>query len=384
MKKNSITTENYHVETVLATSMGARSEENANLGSPLFLGTSYLRDEQYEKKENRGYIRGDNASLDHATSLITSLEHGHDGLLFSSGSAAMCSVFYALKSGDIAVVQDSLYFGLPKFLKNIIMSYNITIIWAKTDSESDILDTIEKNKPQLVWLETPSNPFMYVLDIAKIAQKCHACGGILAVDNTISSPLIQQPLCLGADIVMHSATKILNGHHDVLAGVLVCKENSDFWLRIKDLWFLSGWQISSFDAYLLLRGLKTLALRVERQSHNAFHIAHFLEKHPQIAKVNYPGLPSCPYHEIAKKQMKNGFGFLMSFHVKDGEARCVNILTKLKFIARATSLGSTESLAEYRYIVEGEDRVSPPDLIRFSVGIENIEDIKNDWMLALS
>ncbi len=356
----------------------------SNIHAPLNFGTTFLRNEQYEKPDERGYIRDDNPSADQVSAMINALENGFETLMYPSGAAAMNAVFHNLSQGECALVQDSLYFGLPKLLDNHVVRHGVKIVYFPAGDEQAMADAITRHKPKILWIETPSNPMIVITDIAKAAKLIHAIGGKLIVDSTCASPIITKPLDIGADIVMHSATKYLNGHTDVLAGCLTTKEDDEFWQKIRECRFLAGWVLGTMDMFLLARGLKTLFYRMKAHCENAMIIANFLNKHSKIERVLYPGLPSHVGHKIAQSQMIGGFGGLMSVQVKGDEQDALNAIKKFQIIRRATSLGGIESKAEHRFTIEGEYSKSPPNLIRFSTGLESPDDLMNDWNQALS
>ena len=354
-----------------------------NIHTPLNFGTTFLRNEQYEKPDERGYIRDDNPSADQVSAMINALENGYETLMYPSGAAAMNAVFHNLSQGECALVQDSLYFGLPKLLDTHVVRHGVKIIYFPAGDEQAMADAIKTHKPKILWVETPSNPMIVITDIAKAAKLIHAVGGKLIVDSTCATPILTKPLDLGADIVMHSATKYLNGHTDVLAGCLTTKQDDEFWQKIRECRFLAGWVLGSMDMFLLTRGLKTLFYRMKAHCENAMLVAEFLNKHPKIERVLYPALPSHTGHEIAKIQMQSGFGGLMSVQVKGNEQNALSVIKKFQIIRRATSLGGIESKAEHRFTIEGDYSKSPPNLIRFSTGLESPDDLIKDWHQAL-
>ncbi|MEO9862839.1 PLP-dependent transferase, partial [Yoonia sp.] len=241
----------------------------------------------------------------------------------------------------------------------------------------------QTHRPTLVFIETPSNPWLRTVDVAAAAQETHAVGGTLVVDATAATPILMKPLALGADIVMHSATKAINGHSDVLAGVLSTNAPTDpIWEAIKMDRHDAGAVLGPFEAWLLIRAMRTLPLRVERMTENAVTLAQYLHNHPQVEDVFYPGLPHHPGHEVAKQQM-SGYGSLLSVLVKGGRAEALKVVGKLQLFLRATSLGGVESLVEHRHTIEPYTGI-PENLIRVSVGIEHIDDLKDDWEQALS
>ncbi len=360
------------------------AKNTGNIHQPVYFGTTFLRNDQYVKPDERGYIRDDNPTHDQVAALINQLEGGFETLIYPSGAAAMNAVFHALSAGDTAVVQDSLYFGLFKLLDSHITRHGIKIVYFKAGNVMAMQEAVEKHRPKLLWVETPSNPMIHLTDIQQAAAMVHAVGGKLVVDSTCASPIITKPIKWGADIVMHSATKYLNGHTDVLAGALITAREDDLWVRMREARFLAGWVLGTMDLFLLNRGLKTLALRMQAHCQNAMALANHLQAHHNVVGILYPGLPTHPGHAIAQKQMMNGFGGLMSVLVKGGAVETLNVIKKFQMIRRATSLGGIESKAEHRFTIEGEYTTSPPNLVRFSTGIETIDDIIADWEQALN
>jgi cystathionine gamma-synthase len=235
----------------------------------------------------------------------------------------------------------------------------------------------------LIWLETPANPTWIISDIAAIAGIARAAGARLAVDSTVSTPILTQPLALGADLVMHSATKYLNGHSDVVAGALVTAQTDEFWTRIRGNLARIGGVLGPFEAWLLQRGMRTLPLRVKAASAAALDLAQRLQSHPRLSEVLYPGLPDFPGHNIAARQMRGGFGGMLSIRVRDGEQAAIGTAARIEIWKRATSLGGVESLIEHRASVEGPSSPVPIDLLRLSVGLESVDDLYDDLDQAL-
>jgi cystathionine gamma-synthase len=235
-----------------------------------------------------------------------------------------------------------------------------------------------------VWIETPCNPTWDVIDIAAAAEAAHGAGALLAVDSTVATPVLTRPIELGADLVFHSATKYLNGHGDVLAGVLVTARRDQFWERLHDQRHRAGGVLGAFEAWLLQRGLRTLYLRVGRASDNALAIARHFEGHPKLVAVLYPGLASHPGHGIAQRQMSGGFGGMLSLRLRGGAETALGVAKAVRLFVRATSLGGVESLIEHRASIEGPDSPVPPDLLRLSIGIEDAGDLIADLEQALA
>jgi cystathionine gamma-synthase len=276
-----------------------------------------------------------------------------------------------------------MYWGLRRWLQAEAPRRGWDLDFAAMDDLAALREALRPGKTKLVWIETPGNPLWTITDIAGAARLAHAAGARLAIDSTAASPIHTRPLGLGADIVMHSATKILNGHSDVVAGVLATAETDAFWERIVAIRAGGGAILGPFEAYLLMRSLRTLPLRVAAQSAGAAVLARRLQGHPHVAAVLYPGLPDDPGHAVAAEQMEGGFGFMLSIRVAGGETAAVATAAAVRLWKRATSLGGVESLIEHRASVEGPGTPCPPDLLRLSVGIEDVEDLFGDLDGAL-
>ncbi|MBS28600.1 MAG: cystathionine gamma-synthase [Alphaproteobacteria bacterium] len=350
---------------------------------PIHPSTNYARDENYAKVGDRSYTRDENPTYEQVETLLAALEKGADAMLFGSGMAAASTVMMSLSPGDHVVAPSVMYFGLRNWLTNVGRHWGLKVEFVPPGDTLAIANAVQPGKTKLVWLESPCNPTWDVTDIEAAAAIAHDAGAILAVDSTVATPVLTQPLSLGADIVMHSGTKYLNGHGDVLAGVLVTAKEDESWERMKYLRFENGGMLGAFEAWLLMRGLRTLYLRVERSCASALHIARQLEDHPEIKEVLYPGLPTHRGHEVASRQMDGGFGGIMSIRVKGGAVCAVGVAKAATLFVRATSLGGVESLIEHRATVEGEDSPVPDDLLRLSVGIEDPDDLLADLVQAL-
>ncbi len=342
---------------------------------PITLSTTYQRGENGDYPGGFIYSRADNPNRKSLENVVAALENGIDACAFATGNAAGMAVFQALEPGSHIICPDDMYHGLRNQLK-ILFKGILTFDFIDFTNIELIFQTINRNT-KLIWAETPSNPLLKLSDIAAIAHIAKEHQLIFAVDNTFASPCCQQPLSLGADIVMHSTTKYLNGHSDVTGGILIAKENNDFWLKIKNVQGYGGAVPSPFDCYLVTRGIKTLPYRMRGHVHNAQLLADFLEKNEAVEAVFYPGLTSHPQHELAKKQMLS-FGGMLSFLVKGGEEKAKQVVNGLKIFTQATSLGGVESLIEHRYSVEGPDTKTPKNLLRVSVGLEHIDDLIAD------
>ncbi|WP_282609697.1 PLP-dependent aspartate aminotransferase family protein [Pelagibius sp. Alg239-R121] len=347
--------------------------------------TTFVRDRDYQPLvDGRIYARDHAPNPEQAEALLTRLEGGTDALLFASGMAAAAAVVQALRPGDHIVAQNVMYWTLRSWMVSFCAEWGIGLDLVDTSQEGAFEEAVQTGKTKLVWIETPANPTWDVIDIAAVAEVAHAAGAQLVVDSTVVTPVLSRPLELGADIVFHSATKYLNGHSDVLAGALVTANEDPLWARIKDNRLNVGGVLGTFEAWLLLRGMRTLYLRVERCCENAMAIARHFDGHAAIEAVLYPGLESHPRHAVARKQMPGGFGGMLSLRIKGGREAALRCTANLNCFQRATSLGGVESLVEHRASVEGPDSPIPDDMLRLSVGVEDVEDLILDLETALA
>ena len=386
MSKSTSNTTGLHQDSLLAHAGGGFDPATGAVVPPIQTATTFVRDEDYEPV-NPGYIysRDSNALYQKTERLIAALEEGEDSRLFSSGMAAVAAVVRSVKPGGTLLAQSGIYWGTTLFLRKHCARNNIALVEADASDLDAFHDEMSVTRPDLVWLEVPSNPFLKIADIQKISDQCRQTGTQLAVDATAATPLILKPLSLGADLVMHSATKALNGHSDLLGGVVTTADaSSDTWTFICEERQTAGAVLGSFETWLLLRGLRTLSLRVERMNQNAMALAEYLEAHSKIEAVLYPGLASHAQHDLAKSQMTGGFGSLMSVLVKGGKADALKVAGALDVFQRATSLGGTESLVEHRFTIEGEGSGIPVNLLRLSIGIEHPGDLIADFDQALA
>lgn len=345
------------------------------------LSTIYERHADGEYPDGYSYTRASNpnrAELEHA---LAALEGGAAAAAFSAGSAATNAVFQSLRPGDHVVCTDGFY-GTKNLLRTIFADWGLTHTLIDTGNLAAV-KTALRAETKLVWIETPTNPMMVVSDIRRVCEMARAAGAMSVVDNTVASPVLQRPLELGADMVMHSTTKYLGGHSDILGGAIITREMSPLFERIHKLQSAGGAVPSPFECWLLMRGIKTLPLRVRTQSANALHIAEFLAQHTKIERVLYAGLPSHPGHGVAAAQMEGGFGGLLSLLVKGSDKEALAMTAHLRLITRATSLGGVESTIDHRYSVEPPGTTTPRNLLRLSVGIEHHEDLIADLEQAL-
>jgi len=376
-------TDRWQPATLAAQGLGWIDEATKALIPPVHFSTTFIRDPDNQYRSGLVYARPNNPTFAQPEALLTRLEGGSGAMLFSSGMAAATAVFLALMPGDHVVVPQVMYWALRKWLTGFARSWGLDVELVDGGSIDAIRAAVRPGKTKLLWLETPANPTWIVTDIAAAAEIAHQAGARVAVDSTVGAGILTQPIALGADIVMHAATKYLNGHTDVLAGALVTAKTDEFWQRITDVRTANGGILGPMEAWLLLRGMRTLPLRVERASQSAQRIAEHFAGDPRIAGVLYPGLASHPGHAVAARQMKGGFGGMLSIRVARGEMAAVSAAARVKLWKRATSLGGVESLVEHRASIEGAGTPAPTDLLRLSVGIEDAQDLIDDLDQAL-
>jgi cystathionine gamma-synthase len=367
--------------TVAAQALGAVDAATKAVVPPVHLSTTFVRDPDNQYRAGYAYGRPDNATVRQTEGVIAALEEAHQAALFGSGMAAATAVVLALPGPAHIVASQVMYWAFRNWLANEAPRFGHRVDFVDT-SDLDAVRAGVKPDTALVYIETPGNPLWTISDIAGIAQIAHAAGAMLAVDSTVATPVFTQPLGLGADLVMHSASKYLNGHSDVIAGALATARSSEHWERIQAVRTQHGAILGPFEAWLLLRGLRTLDVRVKTQAESAMQIARRFANHPRVANVLYPGLPAHPGHAVAACQM-SGFGAMLSIRVNGGAQAAIATAAKVELWKRATSLGGVESLVEHRASVEGPDSPCPPDLLRLSVGLEDAGDLHDDLDRAL-
>ncbi len=371
------------IDTRLAQACHYIDEVTGGINPPLQFSTTYARDADYEHISRYSYTRSDNPSWEVLEKVCASLDGGVEAKCFASGMAAVCAVLETVNSGEHVVAPRIMYHGSQDWLRRISQRRSIGLTLFDATDPDALKQAIEPGKTTLVWIETPINPTWELIDIAAAAEAAHAAGAALVVDATVASPITTRALDFGADIVFHSATKYLNGHSDVNAGILVSAGDDARWQDIKLVRTLTGGVLGPFEAWLLLRGMRTLALRFEKASQNALQIARHFEGHAKLERVLYPGLESHPGHEIACRQMINGFGGMLSLLVKGAAAEARAIAGSTNLFLRATSLGGVESLIEHRASVEGPHSAVPQNLLRMSIGVESWAELIGDLEQSL-
>lgn len=374
--------DNPKFETIAIKSTENKFKDSEPISTPIYLSSTYKRNIDGSYNNDFVYSRTDNPNRAIVEKSIALLEKGNYAYAFSSGMAAVNTVIQSLKAGDHVLLPDDIYYAIRKLLDEVFVNWNISYDLVDMSHLNSIEKAIKKTT-SLIWVESPSNPQLKISDIEEISKIAHKNKAICVVDNTWATPVSQNPLELGADIVVHSTTKYFGGHSDVLGGCIVLNDKK-IAQKIKSIQSLSGAVPAPFDCWLIARGIQTLHLRVQKQTENALKLAQYLENHPKVVKVLYPGLESFPQHQLAKKQQINGFGAMLSVLLNTSKEETILISTKLEYFTTATSLGGVESLVEHRKSVEGEASPTPDNLLRISVGIEHIDDLIADWKQALS
>jgi cystathionine gamma-synthase len=349
--------------------------------TPLYTSTTFERDPDGAFSRHYFYSRIDNPNRHSLEQCVADLEGGVEAVVFGSGMAASLAVFQALAPGDHVVLHRDLYFGVRELVTTIFARWGLEHSFVDMRNLEELRAAC-RPKTKLLWLETPTNPLIEVVDIRPVAECARSLQIPLACENTFASPVLQRPLELGADLVVHALTKYISGHSDVLGGAVIIGKPSELAVRIKTFQRVGGAGLAPFDCWLALRGVQTLVPRMRLHCENAGRIAEFLSTHPAVSSVHYPGLPNDPGHEIACRQMR-GFGGMLSFEIRGGREEAFAMTSRLKLIVRATSLGGTHSLIEHRASIEGAFSRSPESLLRLSVGLEGADDLIADLDQAL-
>jgi cystathionine gamma-synthase len=374
---------NLRPETIAAHAWQSTDPATGAVVPPIHLSTTFARDENYKTLIRDDYQRSGSPVIYQAEAMLAALEKGEDAMLFPSGMAAIFALIETAPYGAHVVAPNVMYFGARVWLKKLAEQGRIALSLISMTSLDELQRVVQPGKTDIVWTETPSNPMWDVTDIAAVCEIAHKAGAVVGVDATVTGAVTTHPISLGADYVFHSVTKYLNGHSDVLGGVLVAKTKNERWTRINVARGKTSAPLAPFECWLLMRGMRTLFVRYRQCSANAMAIAKHFEKHPGLEGVIYPGLPSHPGHAVAKKQMTDGFSGMVSLLIKGGFKEAQSFCTKLKLIIPATSLGGVESLAEHRKTIEGPDSPVPDNLVRLSIGIENTDDLIADIAQAL-
>ena len=370
-----------NIETAAARASHHIDPESGAILAPIQPSTTFERAPDGEYPGGYVYSRLANPNRAQLEETLAALEGGAACAAFSSGSAASAAVFQALGSGDHVVAPNDCYHGTRALLRDFLSRWGLEVTFADLTNPGEVRRAMQPNT-RLVWVETPSNPMLKVTDIRRVAEIAHEADAVCVCDNTWATPMLQQPISLGADLVVHSTTKYISGHSDVMGGAVIAAREDEFFGRVRQVQATYGAVPSAFDCWLILRGIRTLHLRMRAHCENARAVASFLSEHPRVQAVHYPGLATPEERTVAAAQM-SGFGGMLSFQVAGGRQEAIDVAARLRLFTRATSLGGTESLIEHRASVEGPDTQTPDNLLRVSVGIEHIDDLLADMAQAL-
>ena len=368
-------------ETIAAQAAHQIDPATGAVAPPIYLSTTFERDADGEYSRGFVYSRSDNPNRRALEECLTMLEGGAAAAAFASGSAATAAVFQALSPGDHVIAPDDCYHGTARMLREIFEPWGLRTTFVDM-TDPDAVRREVRPETRLIWVETPSNPLLKITDIKEMTSIARSAGALCACDNTWATPILQRPLSLGADLVVHSTTKYISGHEDVTGGVVVSAHDDASFQRIRLIQNVAGAVPSPFDCWLTLRGIRTLHVRMPAHCANAGLIARFLQDHPRVAAVHYPGLSGHPGHDVATRQMAD-FGGMLSFQVSGGKDAAMQVAANVRLFVRATSLGGTQSLIEHRASIEGPETNTPDDLLRVSVGLESVDDLIDDLSQAL-
>lgn len=372
----------YKFETLAVHAGHAVDASTGAVTEAIHLSTTFERDADGGYSRGFLYSRNHNPNRNALEAALAALEGGAGGAAFGSGLAAVTAVFQGLQPGDHVIAPSDIYHGTANVLKHLFAKWGVTASFIDMTK----LDTIRSAltpQTKIIWIETPSNPLLQCVDIAAIAEIAHAHGARAIADNTFASPVLQQPLALGCDMVMHATTKYLGGRSDVLGGAVITRADDEHFAQLRTAQLFGGAVPSPFDCWLVMRSLPTLPYRMQAHCANAKKVAEFLQQHDQVSVVHYPGLQGNAFHAIAAKQM-SGFGGMLSFEVKGGKIAAMALAANVEIFTRATSLGGVESLIEHRASIEGPESKTPQGLLRVSVGLENADDLIDDLASALT
>jgi cystathionine gamma-synthase len=373
--------EHRRLETVAVHAGHAPDPATGAVNPPIYLTTTFARDAEGNLPHGFIYARSDNPTRRQLEHALAALEGGETAIAFASGMAATAAVFQSMLPGEHVVAPQDVYYGTAKLLHEVMAGWGLASTFVDMTDLHAVAAAV-RPETRLIWIETPSNPTLAVTDIARVAEIAHAAGGRCVCDNTWATPVLQRPLALGCDLVMHSTTKYLGGHSDLTGGALVSPANDEWAARLRTLQALGGAVPSAFDCWLLMRGIRSLPWRMRGHCENAAAVAAFLSAHGAVETVHYPGLAFDPGHAVAARQMTE-FGGMVSVEVKGGAEAALAVARRVKLFTRATSLGGTESLIEHRASVEGPESRTPPGLLRLSIGLEHSADLIEDLDQAL-
>lgn len=373
---------NYRLETLAVHAGHGVDASTGAVTEAIHLSTTFERDADGGYSRGFLYSRNHNPNRNALEAALAALEGGAASAAFGSGLAAVTAIFQGLTPGDHVIAPVDIYHGTANVLKYLFAKWGVTASFIDMTN----LDTIRSAltpQTKIIWIETPSNPLLQCVDITAIAEIAHQHGARAIADNTFASPVLQQPLALGCDMVMHATTKYLGGRSDVLGGAVITRLDDAHFAQLRTAQLFGGAVPSPFDCWLVMRSLPTLPYRMQAHCANAKKVAEFLQQHAKVSVVHYPGLSSNPFHAVASKQM-SGFGGMLSFEVKGGKDAAMALAANVEIFTRATSLGGVESLIEHRASIEGPESKTPQGLLRVSVGLENADDLIDDLTSALT
>ena len=378
MKKPATT---YRIETLAVHAGHAVDPSTGAVTAPIHPSTTFERDVDGSYPQGYVYARNHNPNRNGLEAALAAMEGGAACAAFGSGLAAVTAIFQGLQPGDHVIAPGDIYHGTANVLKHLFAKWGV----AASFVDMTRLDAVRQAltpATRLVWIETPSNPLLQCVDIAALVELAHGHGARAIADNTFASPMLQQPLTLGCDMVMHSTTKYLGGRSDVLGGAVIARADDEHFAALRTAQLFGGGVPSPFDCWLVMRSLPTLPVRMRAHCDNAARVAHFLQSHARVSAVHYPGLETSPFHALARQQM-SGFGGMLSFEVTGGKDAAMALVANLDLFTRATSLGGVESLIEHRASIEGPESRTPQGLLRVSVGLEHPDDLIADLSSAL-
>lgn len=369
------------IETLAVHAGESDDDTYGALTPPIYLSTSFMRDADGGYSRGHIYSRASNPNRDALEQCLASLEGGAAAVAFSSGMGAISAFFETLSPGDHVIAPADAYYGTGVVLREIFARWGLDVGFVDLTDHAAVESAVTP-KTKVIWVETPTNPMLRIVDVERIAAIAHAAGAICACDNTFATPVLQRPFELGADLVMHSTTKYLGGHSDLLGGALVVREDGELLESIRKVQIHMGAVPSAFDCWLALRGVKTLPYRMRAHSEGGARVAGWLAAHPAVERVLYPGLADHPAHEVARRQMKL-FGGMISFFVRGGREEAMRIASRARLFSRATSLGGVHSLIEHRASIEAPGSRTPENLLRLSIGLEHPDDLIDDLQQAM-
>ncbi|HSE62464.1 MAG TPA: PLP-dependent transferase [Thermoanaerobaculia bacterium] len=370
------------IETLAVHAGGERDPVSHSVAPPLHLSTNYELGAGSEMLGGYIYVRYSNPTQERLESALAALEGGETAAVFGSGVAAGAAALQALPAGSHVIFPDDVYYQFYTMASEYLPRWGMESTIVDMSDIERVRAAVRPNT-RLIWAETPSNPLLKIVDLAGVAAVAREAGASALVDSTFATPVLQRPLELGFDVVLHSTTKYMGGHGDVQGGALVFARRGPLFDAVRRIRDVQGSVASPFNSWLVLRGLRSLPCRMDRHTTNAGAVATYLASHPDVEAVHYPGLSSHPGHEVAKRQMK-GFGGMLSFRLKAGADAAIAVTTRTKLFVNATSLGGPESLIEHRSSSEGPHSTTPKNLLRLSVGLENAEDLIEDLGQALA